>query len=286
MTRLGDEVIASHLMLVGARRGEEPRHRFAERVAAAGAAGFTGIGWRSEDREREAALGFGDADVRAVLDQHGVALLELEALHGWWSPDPLRTAASRAHERALLDLGATFGARHLQVTEAGEPDGTFELDLAAERFAGVCDRGAEVGLLVGLEYLPWSPIPDPATALAIVERAGRPNGGVAPDAWHTFRGAGLEALRAVPGERVTAVQLDDADAERVGSWLDDTTRRRRLPGEGTFDLNGFLRTLADAGATCAVSVEVLSDELAALPCDEAARRAFAASRAVIDAALA
>lgn len=284
MAHLGDALVASHLTLVGARRGEPPATRFAERVAAAGAAGFAGIGWRLDDHRRELALGLREADIRAVLTQAGVALVELEALYDWWRPDE-RAARSLRDEAELRAMADAYGARHLTVCDVGEPDGTFTVDLAAERYAGICDRAADVGLLVALEYLPWSSVPDPATALAVVAAADRPNGGLMVDAWHTFRGAGLDALRAVPGTRVAAVQLDDADVERVGGWLEDTTRRRRLPGEGAFDLDGFVRTLDAAGATCPISVEVLSDDLNTLPVTEAARRAYDTARHALRRAL-
>ncbi len=283
MARLGDELVASHLTLVGARLGEPPATRFAQRVVAGGAAGFTGIGWRLDDHRRELALGLRPADVRAVLADTGVALVELEVLHDWWRPGE-RAAASLRDEAGLRAMAAAYGGRHLTVCDIAEPDGTFSADLAAERFAGICDRAADVGLLVALEYLPWSSVPDPATALAVVEAADRPNGGLQVDSWHTFRGAGLDALRAVPGDRVAAVQLDDAAAQRVGPWLEDTTRRRRLPGQGSFDLTGFLRVLGAAGVTCPVSVEVLSDDLNALPVAQAARMAHDAARHVLQAA--
>lgn len=285
MVRLGDALVASHLTLVGARRGEPPATRFAERVAAAGAAGFAGIGWRLDDHRRERALGLHEGDVRAVLAHAGVALVELEVLYDWWRPDE-RAARSLRDEAELRAMAGAYGARHLTVCDVEEPDGTFAVDLAAERFAGICDRAADVGLLVALEYLPWSAVPDPATALAVVEAAGRRNGGLQVDAWHTFRGAGLGALRDVPAARVAAVQLDDADRRRIGPWLEDTTRRRRLPGEGSFDLTGFLRTLDAAGVACPIGVEVLSDDLNALPVTAAARRAHDTARRVIDAALA
>ena len=45
--------------------------------------------------------------------------------------------------------------------------------------------------------------------------------------------------------------------------MEDTSYRRRLPGEGEFDLVGFLQLLDDRGVTAPISVEILSNELAA-----------------------
>src|SRR5262249_43031356 len=108
-----------------------------------------------------------------------------------------------------------------------------------------------------------------------------PNGGVLVDAWHYFRGAADPAqLRAVPAERIIAVQLDDAAAEPVGeSYLD--TLHRRLPGKGVFDLVGLVRLLDDIGVQAPLSVEIISPEHHARPLLEAARQAHDTTRAVL-----
>jgi sugar phosphate isomerase/epimerase len=67
----------------------------------------------------------------------------------------------------------------------------------------------------------------------------------------------------------------------VGDLIEDTTRHRRLPGEGNLDLEGFLRLLDGHRVTAPVTVEILSDEQNARPTDEAARVAMAATRAVM-----
>ena len=156
------------------------------------------------------------------------------------------------------------------------------MELVSERFAAVCDRAADHGLLVALEFLPWSGIPDAATAWEVVRRAGRPNGGINLDAWHHFRGAADDVmLTSVPPDRYVAVALNDADARVVGDLIEDTTRRRRLPGEGSFDLIGFLRLLDAHGVAAPITVEILSEEQSARPVEEAASVALAATRAVM-----
>lgn len=76
-----------------------------------------------------------------------------------------------------------------------------------------------------------------------------------------------------------AIQLDDADAEVVGSLLEDTMHRR-LPGRGSFPLERFVAVLDEMGVRAPLCVEVISDELASLPAAEAARLGAEAARAV------
>jgi sugar phosphate isomerase/epimerase len=162
---------------------------------------------------------------------------------------------------------------------------SLDVDRAAEALAGVCDRAREHGLLVTLEYLPWSGIPDPETALAIVERTGRANATLMIDTWHTFRcGAGDAQLRMIPGARVGSVQLNDAPAAPAGDLVAETLNARLLPGEGAIPLVRWLRILDAIGSRAPLGVEVFSQTLDALPPVEVGRRCGAAARAVIAAA--
>ena len=160
--------------------------------------------------------------------------------------------------------------------------GDWGVNDAAESFAGLCDRAGEHGLVVHLEFLPWSKIPDVATAWEVVRRAGRANGGIAVDSWHFFRsGADAETLRDVPGTSVLGIQLDDGPVEAEANLIEATLHERRLPGEGEFDLAGLVGILRDMGAHAPVGVEVFSDELHALAPAEAARRAGDATRRIL-----
>jgi sugar phosphate isomerase/epimerase len=275
-----DDLIASYFTLSGAGVGQPARFTFTERVAAAAAAGFSALGMQLQDYDDNRAAGLSDADMRQILNDHGVCVAEIEFLFDWTRGDE-QGRRSRDIEDRLYRLSDVFESRHLNVGEI-VADPLDSIDAVAERFGGVCDRAARHGLLVAIEFLPWSSIPDAATAWEIARRADRHNGGVLVDAWHHFRGAAdPEMLRAIPGDRVFAIQLDDADAEPVGAPFEDTMLRRRLPGEGAFDLTGLIRLLDEMGVTAPLSVEILSTEHAALPVEEAARRAHDTTRAVV-----
>lgn len=254
-----------------------PSAEFDDRVAAAAAAGYAGIGLRPKHRARAHAQGRTDADLRAILDDHGVALVELEVLSGWGS-DAAAIESARRHEDELYGLADALGGRHLTVTGAGllgPPD------RSAELFAGLCDRAAEHGLRVALEFLPWTEVPDADHAREIVQLAGRPNGGLQVDTWHHFRGAASDdQLRALPPELVTSIQFDDGRLTGRGSLLEQTYERL-LPGDGEFRLVHFLQLLAERGVTAPLCVEVISGALAALPAADAARLAADATRTVL-----
>ena len=142
-------------------------------------------------------------------------------------------------------------------------------DQAAEAFAGICDMAAEHGLIVHLEFLPFGSIRNLASALAIVEAAGRPNGALTIDSWHFFRsGSSLADLARVPGARIGSVQLSDAPAEPADDVLDEAIGGRLPPGRGALDLAALVRTLDRIGNAAPIGVELLSRSDATLPIDD------------------
>jgi len=255
-----------------------PATSLAERVEAAAAARFAGIGLRPSDRDRALAEGATDAGLRALLRERGVEVAELQAL-GNWGLSGDAGAQSRAFEEALYGLADALGGRYVIAIGEIEDD----LDLAAARFAALCDRAAANELTVALEFVPWTTIPDAATAWEIVGRAERPNCGVLVDAWHHFRGAADDALlRAIPADRIAAVHLCDAAPGIVGTLVNDARHHRMLPGEGSFELDRLIRLLDGHGVQAPFGVEVLSDALHALAPHDAAAAAAASARATID----
>jgi sugar phosphate isomerase/epimerase len=271
-----DDLILSHFSLGRFRP-------FEERVQAAADAGFAAMGLYIGEYERLRAEGARDTGLRAVLDHYGMRVVEIEALRGWSATGAERAAYLRTERSAFAMSDALGPAHHVQVI--GPYTGT--IDDAAEAFAGLCDRAAEHGLAAAIEFLPeMSNIPDAATAMRIVTLAGRANGGICLDCWHHFRGANDDGmLRAIPAGRVFTVQFDDGPAQRADpDYYTDCTRHRKVPGDGDFDLAGFLRLVAEMGVRLPLSVEVMSADLQPRPAAETARRLADATRAVVVAA--
>lgn len=109
------------------------------------------------------------------------------------------------------------------------------------------------------------------------------NCGLLLDAWHWFNaGNSMMDLASIPLEKIVHVHMSDAPPLPLAKQKDDV---RLLPGEsGVIDINGFLQTLAALGYDGPVAVETFSEELNALPPEEAAARASAATHRVLAAA--
>jgi sugar phosphate isomerase/epimerase len=276
----GDTVLCSGTIRTGIS--------FRERLAAARAGGFTAVSLWGRDYQGARDEGLSDGDIRLLLADHGVSVAELDP--GWWwlpGASGIRIPPELDEERIfgfgeqeLFGVAESVGARSLNAVDVF--GGSWSLDEAAAAFAGLCDRAADHGLLVHLEFLPWSRIPDLATAWQVVLAADRTNGGLMLDAWHYFRSTPDGAmLRSIPGASILGVQLCDAPALAETNPLHATLHERLLPGGGELALGTLLADLRATGTTAPVGVEVFSDVLSALPPEEAGRLAGRSLRAVL-----
>jgi len=254
-----------------------------ERVHAAAAAGYAAIGlylgaW--------AALSEQPAELERVdeaLASTGLVVANIETLRGWATPG--NDQACRKQEALAYQMAAHWGCRYVQVI--GDAEGP--LDDAATGFGALCDRAADHGLLVGLEWVPsMTNIGDASTAVRIVTEADRRNGGLCVDSWHFTRSTNnLEDLRSLPGDKVVATQWNDGPiTPQHPDYLEDCLTNRVPPGDGEFALVEIARILDAIGSTAPIGVEVCSAKLWAAPVDHAAmvsadamRRVLAAARA-------
>ncbi|WP_353643357.1 TIM barrel protein [Mesorhizobium sp. WSM2239] len=181
----------------------------------------------------------------------------------------------------FVDHAAQLGARHVLVA-GDDPDHS----RLTGTFAGFCRLARNYGLTADLEFMPWTAVPNLASARAIVEAAGEPNGGVLVDALHWDRSGGtIEEVQALPAKLINYVQFCDgsADYDRSDEGLIRIARSARLnPGEGGIDCVGLASAIPD-GVT--ISVEVPNRELASTLGPKArAEAALAAARRVLEAA--
>lgn len=279
--RWPSQIIASHHTLSGVTPRSASRFSMRERLEAARAAGYDGIGLAYYDFAAQLERGETLGSLRQAVEDTGVPVVELEILYGW-NADSERTAAREA-EAWLHQMAELFGARHMNVAVSQPPESHLDARDVARRFGALCDRAAQVDLIVGLEFQPLNAVSNLRIAWDIVRAAERDNGGILLDSWHFFRSrSDLSLLETIPPEAITGVQISDAAADPWGSLWEDTTRRRLLPGSGAFPLGEFVGTLQSIGVECPLAVEMISEEHMGLAVDEAARQSYDATIAVLD----
>lgn len=258
-----------------------------ERLPAARAAGFAGISVMPTDIWALEAAGMAAREIARRIADEGLFVNEVDCI-GYWMPS--QAAAMPTHPYgALLETltperviatAAAIGARSVVAVEMVTKD--IATDEGAEAFARICDMAADEGLRAHIEFLPFGGIPDLERGWDIVSAADRSNGGLTIDSWHLNRsGSTLDQLAAIPGNRVHTVQINDAPATAQGDLLQETETGRLLPGEGDFDLVGFIRTLDRIGSTAPIGVEIFSAKNKDQPVDVLARQWAQTTRAVL-----
>jgi len=265
-----------------------PQLPLLERLTAARKAGYAGISVLRHEHAELHASGVSDAELRQRVADEGMAVAELDGLAVWLPhheppasfPKEMAELLRGNTPEALVPIAAAMGARSITAIEFFGTQ--VDVGPATEAFAKLCDLAAEHGVLVHLEFLPWGGIPNLRSGWEIVRQADRANGGLLIDSWHLFRGGStLSELSAIPGDRIMGVQLNDAPKQPQADLAEETQHCRLLPGDGSFDLEGLIRTLDKIGSRAPLGVEVLSDDLLTQPIEDVARTTFEATSRIL-----
>jgi sugar phosphate isomerase/epimerase len=251
---------------------------FADRCAEAAKAGMKGIGIWHADLAHILETRSHD-DIKNLLEDNGLRYLELEFIWGFFEDEGTEGRKESDEMKSLLLEGAAaLGAHHVKVGNI--PGVPCELDKLTERYAELCADAAQVtDAVIAYEFMPFDVNVDSLdAALKVVEGAGAKNGGLVIDTWHMAKlEIAPDDLKRIPPEYLTWVELSDGKKEWMEDRIEETTRFRKLPGEGEFDIRGYIRAAKEVGYEDAWGIEVLSDELRAEPIDEMYRHAFEAA---------
>jgi sugar phosphate isomerase/epimerase len=250
------------------------------RIYAAAAAGFSGIGlyvgsWEAIRTDPEAI-----EKVDEALDATGLCIANIEVARGWASPDRADETCTQL-ETLAYEMADHWGCRYMQVI--GDYTGT--LSEAAVGFGAMCDRAADHGLLVGIEWVPqMTNIETAATAAGIALEADRPNGGLCFDSWHLTRSTNnIDDVYALPGHKVFATQWNDGTliTQHPSDYREDCLMNRVPPGDGEFQLHAMLTALDAIGSTAPLGLEVCSTTLWAGTVEDAAHASATGMRNLI-----
>ncbi len=241
-----------------------------EVVCAAAAAGFAYADLRlakAVPTDNEYPM-FGDTPMMREtlrrIEDTGVRVFDVELIR-------LRADTDVPSYERLLDAGRRLGAQHVKVA-GDDPDRA----IVTAKFAELCTLAARYGLIVDLEFTPWSGVDSLGAAVAVIEAAGAVNGRVLIDSLHLMRSGGRpDDVEGYERRHFDYLQLCDAPAARPGSLdaiLQEARTERMVPGEGGLPLADLLSRFA---SSTPLSIELPLRALAAtMP--PAARAALAA----------
>ncbi|WAM13528.1 sugar phosphate isomerase/epimerase family protein [Rhodococcus sp. JS3073] len=217
--------------------------------------------------EDEGAL---DALIRR-LDDSPIEVFDLEIIRLGADFDPKSYVP-------LLEAGARLGAKAVLV--GGDDRDRSRLTDSYARLAELC---AQYGIVASLEFMPWTAVPDAATAVEIVSQADGPARSVLVDGLHVGRSSTtLDDLAAIPRDWLHYAQMCDGsvpapadDAELIRQAREE----RLVPGSGGIPLADIWSTLP---AGLPVSIELPNEPLRrAVGTDAWLARLVAATREVL-----
>jgi sugar phosphate isomerase/epimerase len=247
----------------------------------------------------EAGFHGADVDLSYALQTGPAALRDLygsyaQRFGGWGAPD-WRADAGKAEQgleqlRKLAPIARELNMDSCATWLMPSSDLPFMENwrFHVERLKPVAQVLAGHGLRLGLEFVaPYHLrrkfkhefIFTAGQMLELADAIG-PNVGLLVDVFHLHcAGDTFAHLEQIPSGRIVLAHLNDAPRLPLSQVEDGN---RLLPGDGAIDVPAFLRSLKKTGYDGPVSLEVFSEDLRALPAPEAAARAWAATRKVLE----
>ena len=275
------ELIASYWTIAGAfpNGGQEySRFDFQDRVQAAAAAGFKGMGIWHVDLEHileRRTL----SEMKWILDDNGMTHIEVEFLIDWFL-DGERKAHSDARKKMLLTAAEVLQAKRVKVGDFTHEKCAF--DHLVESFAALCAEAAQHGTSIAFEPMGAAVLDTLHDSLRMVSAAGAKNGGIILDIWHVVdRAMPCEEVSSIPPEYLMGIELNDAAMEGSGIRKDEANPRR-FCGEGDFDIKGFIKCVQESGYKGPWGVEVIGEKLLSMTLHELTEKAFSTTVAQFD----
>ena len=178
-------------------------------------------------------------------------------------PEPLRAKAFSRAERKF-DLMDELGCDLLMICSNVSPDSLGGIDRAAADLRELGERAARRGLRIAFEALAWGRhINDYRDAWEVVRRADHPAVGLVLDSFHVLaRGTDLNAMCAIPKDRIFLVQVADAPKLDM-DYLSWSRHYRCFPGQGELAIDAFMDALQVTGFDGLVSLEIFNDSFRA-----------------------
>jgi 4-hydroxyphenylpyruvate dioxygenase len=228
-----------------------------DKLEAIAAAGFDAIELFENDFVTSAAPA---TELRAMCADLGLGIDLYQPFRDFEGmPDELHVKNLVRAERKF-DLMQQLGAPLMLVCSNTSPASLGDAARAASQLHELAERAARRGLRVGFEALAWGRhVKLYGQAWRIVEMAAHPQLGLVLDSFHTLSlKDDPTAIARIPGDKIFFVQMADAPllAMDVLQWA---RHFRNFPGQGQFDVVGFVTQVLRSGYSGTLSLEIFND---------------------------
>ena len=204
-----------------------------DKIRIAAETGYSAIELWNDDLTAYEEQGGSLTDVKKALDDYGLSVPTVIALHGW-----LNTTGEE-HQEAIEDAkrrmaqAAAVGSTYII---SSPPREVADLQLGGENYRELLELGREFGVKPAMEFLGFvDGVNQVKHAWKVMEVADHPDSTIVLDPFHIYRGGGeIDDMRGIPGEKMV------------------------YPGDGILDLGQMISILNDAGYTGVISLELFN----------------------------
>ncbi|WP_371226857.1 3-dehydroshikimate dehydratase QuiC [Pseudomonas sp. QE6] len=234
-----------------------------DKLEAIAAAGFDGVEIFEND-----LLYYGGSprDVRRLCADLGLAITLFQPFRDFEGCRRDRLPRNLDRLERKFDLMQELGTDLVLMCSNVAADSLGEREFLLEDLGLAAERAGARGLRVGYEALAWGRhVNTWQQVWDLVREVNHPALGVILDSFHTLSLKGDPAgIALIPGEKIFFVQMADAPilAMDVLEW---SRHFRNFPGQGEFDLPGFLAPILRSGYRGPLSLEVFNDGFRAAP---------------------
>jgi 4-hydroxyphenylpyruvate dioxygenase len=229
----------------------------AEKLTAIAEAGFEGV----EIFEADVLAHDGaPADIGRMVRDHGLQIVAFQPFRDFEGmPEPQR---ARGFERARrkFALMNELGAETVLVCSNVSPISLGGTERAADDLRELGELAADFGIAIGYEALAWGRhVADYRDAWEIVRKSDHERVGIILDSWHVLAlGLPVEAIRAIPADRIAFIQIADAPLMNM-DLLQWSRHFRSFPGQGGLAIDCFMDAVCATGYDGWVSHEIFND---------------------------
>ena len=226
-----------------------------EKLAAAARAGFDGVELFEADLVNSP---LDPDDVRGLADELGLTIDLYQPFRDFEAVPAATFERNLRRAEAKFDVMEQLGVETMLVCSNVSAEAIDDDDLAAEQLHALAARAADRGRRIAYEALAWGRhVNEYDHAWRIVEAADHAALGTCLDSFHILsRGTDLGAIAGI--DKVFYLQL--ADAPHLSMDVLQWSRHYRcFPGQGAFDLAGFLARVLATGYPGPLSLEVFND---------------------------
>ncbi|WP_437882798.1 3-dehydroshikimate dehydratase QuiC [Pseudomonas sp. LRF_L74] len=234
-----------------------------EKLEAVAAAGFDGV----EIFENDLLYYAGSPrEIRQMCADLGIAITLFQPFRDFEGcrRDRLQKNLDRAERK--FDLMQELGTDLVLVCSNVAADSLGDSEILVDDLRQLAERAGARNLRIGYEALAWGRhVNSWQQVWDIVRQADHPALGVLLDSFHTLSIKGdPSGIEQIPGDKIFFVQMADAPilAMDVLEW---SRHFRCFPGQGEFDLPGFLAPILKSGYSGPLSLEIFNDGFRAAP---------------------